>query len=101
MESRWGVAVSTQADLIVVGAGAGGLVTAIRAHDLGLRPIIVEAAAMVGGATAFSGGQVWTGANHVMERIGVPDSLDDVRTYVRAIAPPPDADPPSPSAHRM
>lgn len=89
-ESRRGAAVNTQIELIVVGAGAGGLVTAIRAYDLGLRPVIVEAAAKVGGATAFSGGQVWTGANHVMERIGVPDSLDEVRTYVRAIAPPPD-----------
>ena len=77
-------------DLVVVGAGAGGLVSAIRAHDLGLRVVVVEAAAKVGGATAFSGGQVWVGANHVMERIGAADSLDEVRAYVRAIAPPPD-----------
>jgi 3-oxosteroid 1-dehydrogenase len=70
---------------IIVGAGAGGLIAAIHAHDLGLHPIVVEAADLIGGATAFSGGQVWVGANHVMERIGVPDTLDETRTYVKSI----------------
>lgn len=65
-------------DLVVVGSGAGGLVTAIQAHDLGMRTVVVEAASKVGGATAFSGGQVWVGANHVMERIGVPHKTDSI-----------------------
>ena len=72
-------------DVIVVGGGCGGIVTAIRAHDLGLRVVVVEAMSAVGGATAFSGGQVWVGANHVMARMGLSDTLADTRTYVRAI----------------
>lgn len=73
-------------DLVVVGAGGGGLVTAIRASDLGLRVAIVEVLDRVGGATAFSGGQVWVGNNHLMRERGLSDSTEDVSRYVHGIA---------------
>ena len=73
-------------DLIVVGSGIGGLAAAIRAHELGMAVSIVEKAPHLGGATAWSGGQVWVGANHVAERAGLEDSVDETLTYVAAIA---------------
>ena len=72
-------------DLVVVGAGGTGLTAAVRAHDLGLRVVVAEALDRFGGGTAFSGGQVWVGANHVMRARGLRDSLDEVRAYILAI----------------
>ena len=45
-----------------------------------------EAADLVGGAAAYSGGQVWIGANHVAARDGIEDDLERTETYVRDIA---------------
>ena len=73
-------------DLIVVGSGIGGLAAAIRAHELGMSVSIVEKAPYLGGATAWSGGQVWVGANHVAQQAGLEDSVDETLTYVAAIA---------------
>jgi 3-oxosteroid 1-dehydrogenase len=72
--------------VIIVGAGLSGLATAIGVALKGRRAVVLEAASLVGGAAAYSGGQVWIGANHVAERDGIDDSLDRVETYVRAIA---------------
>ena len=36
-------------DLVVVGSGAGALLGAIRAADLGLKPLVLEKTALVGG----------------------------------------------------
>jgi len=72
--------------VIVVGAGLSGLATAIGVSRHGRRVVVFEAADQVGGAAAYSGGQVWIGANHVAEREGIEDDLQQVETYVRAIA---------------
>jgi 3-oxosteroid 1-dehydrogenase len=79
---------STEAryDVIVVGSGIGGMAAAVRAHELGAAVALVEKASYLGGATAWSGGQVWVGANHVAEREGHHDSIADTLTYVEAIA---------------
>src|SRR5699024_7128292 len=42
-------------------------------------------AELIGGAAAYSGGQVWVGANHVAEREGIDDDLDTAERYVRDI----------------
>jgi 3-oxosteroid 1-dehydrogenase len=72
--------------VIVVGSGIGGMAAAIRAHELGATVSLVEKASHLGGATAWSGGQVWVGANHVATNAGLDDSLEDTLTYVEAIA---------------
>lgn len=69
----------------VVGSGLGGLAAAITAHELGLRPVVLEKGERFGGASAASGGQVWVGANHVMEREGLEDSVEDALDYVHAL----------------
>ena len=75
-----------QDPVIVVGAGLAGLATAIGAAVNGRRVVVLEAAENVGGAAAYSGGQVWIGANHVEEREGIEDSLAETELYVRSIA---------------
>ncbi|MCH2617003.1 MAG: FAD-dependent oxidoreductase, partial [Acidimicrobiales bacterium] len=58
-----------QYDVVVVGSGIGGLSAAMRAHSLGAAVCIVEKSPHLGGATAWSGGQVWVGANHGSKRM--------------------------------
>ena len=72
--------------VIIVGAGLSGLAAAIGAALAGRRAIVFEAADLVGGAAAYSGGQVWIGANHVAARDGIEDALEQAETYVRDIA---------------
>jgi 3-oxosteroid 1-dehydrogenase len=72
--------------VIVVGAGLSGVATALGAAVLGRRVTVFEAADLVGGAAAYSGGQVWVGANHVAAGEGVDDDLERTERYVRGIA---------------
>lgn len=46
-------------DVVVVGSGAGGMVAAIRAHDLGMKPIVIEKSDRYGGTSAVSGSGLW------------------------------------------
>ena len=46
-------------DVVVVGSGAGGLLAAVRAHDLGLRTILIEKSDRFGGTSSVSGGAIW------------------------------------------
>lgn len=72
--------------VVVVGAGLSGLATALGVSLHGRRAVVLEAAEKVGGAAAYSGGQVWCGANHVAGSQGVEDSLELTERYVRGIA---------------
>ncbi|WP_405151023.1 FAD-dependent oxidoreductase [Sphaerisporangium sp. NBC_01403] len=73
--------------VIVVGAGLSGIATAIGSALRGCSVTILEAADLVGGAAAYSGGQVWVGDNHVARREGIEDdSLGLTERYVRDIA---------------
>src|SRR5262245_32588004 len=73
--------------VVVVGAGLSGLATALGVALRGGRAEVFEAAELVGGAAAYSGGQVWVGANHVAVREGIDgDTLELAERYVRAIA---------------
>lgn len=72
--------------VIVVGAGLSGLATALGAALHGKSVTVFEAADLVGGAAAYSGGQVWAGANHVAEREGIEDNLELAERYIRSIA---------------
>lgn len=72
--------------VIVVGAGLSGLATALGAALEGRSVTVLEAADLVGGAAAYSGGQVWVGGNHVAQREGIDDDVDRARRYVRDIS---------------
>ncbi|SMB22076.1 3-oxosteroid 1-dehydrogenase [Sterolibacterium denitrificans] len=68
-------------DVIVVGSGAGAMLAAARAHDLGLSVLVVEKSDKYGGTSAVSGGAVWIPNNSQMQ---IKDSFDEALTYLKA-----------------
>lgn len=73
-------------DFLSIGSGIGGLSGAIVAHDWGLRTIIVEKAATIGGVSTYSGGELWVGGSHLEAAAGVDDSVEDAYEYIREIS---------------
>jgi succinate dehydrogenase/fumarate reductase flavoprotein subunit len=69
-------------DVVVIGAGAGGMTAAAVAAAEGLRVLVIEKTEFVGGTTAWSGGMVWIPVNAAMRRAGLPDSLSDAAGYL-------------------
>jgi 3-oxosteroid 1-dehydrogenase len=74
-----------EVDLVIVGSGAAGHAAALRAHDLGLDVVVLEASEQFGGSTAISGGVVWIPVNPQMQARGVPDSREEALAYLRSI----------------
>ncbi|HEX6142751.1 MAG TPA: FAD-dependent oxidoreductase [Geminicoccaceae bacterium] len=71
-------------DVVVLGAGAGGMAAASVAAAGGLRVLVVERTSEVGGTTAISGGMVWVPNNHHLREAGLADSEDAARAYLDA-----------------
>ncbi len=70
-----------EVDLIVLGAGAGGMTAALTGALLGLEVELLEKAAVVGGSTAVSAGSVWVpNTRHAPP----DDSVERARRYLRA-----------------
>jgi succinate dehydrogenase/fumarate reductase flavoprotein subunit len=69
-------------DLLVIGAGAGGLSTAITARKQGLNVIVVEKDNVFGGTTAFSGGVLWIPGNRHGRKQAPTDSQQKAREYL-------------------
>ncbi|MGJ4925592.1 FAD-dependent oxidoreductase [Bradyrhizobium sp. HKCCYLS2038] len=74
-------------DVIVIGAGAGGLTAATIAAADGCSVLLLEQAELVGGTTAISGGMVWIPANHKAAAEGRPDTLEAARSYLALTVP--------------
>jgi 3-oxosteroid 1-dehydrogenase len=73
-------------DVIVLGTGAAGLTTAVVAHEGGARVGVFEKHDLIGGTTAWSGGQVWIPNNPHMPEVGVDDSNDKAFTYIMSLS---------------
>ncbi|MEI4485807.1 FAD-dependent oxidoreductase [Frigidibacter sp. MR17.14] len=73
------------ADVVVIGAGAGGLAAAVSAAHHGASVIVLERAAVVGGTTAWSGGWIWAPRNPVAIRAGIVEDPAAPRDYLRAV----------------
>jgi 3-oxosteroid 1-dehydrogenase len=71
-------------DVVVVGTGAGGLLTALRCHDLGLKVLVIEKSHYVGGTSALSGGGFWAPGNHLMGENAGKDR-EEASKYLRHI----------------
>ncbi|GAA4477293.1 FAD-dependent oxidoreductase [Rhodococcus olei] len=69
-------------DVVVVGSGAGGLSTAITAAHGGATVLVVEKADVCGGATAWSGGWMWTPRTLFAHADGVHEDRSLPRTYL-------------------
>lgn len=76
-------------DVIVIGAGAGGMTAAAVAAAQGLRVLVIEKTAFVGGTTAWSGGKVWIPANARVKEAGLSDTVADAVRYLSGTVPEP------------
>ena len=75
-----------EVDFISIGSGIGGLTGAIVAHDEGQQVAILEKTDKVGGVTAYSGGDVWVGNNHLEKEQGIEDSDNKVLEYLKFLS---------------
>ena len=73
-------------DVLVVGAGAGGMAAAFTAAVAGLDVQLVEKADVVGGSTALSGGVIWAPGNRIFAGGDEADAAGAALTYLRAEA---------------
>ena len=74
-----------QFDVVVVGAGAGGIVAAITAANKGLKTVLIEKGTTWGGSSALSGGGLWIPNNHVSKKAGLQDSEEEALLYMDTI----------------
>lgn len=72
-----------QVDLLVIGSGAGGLSCAVTAAHLGLKVLVVEKEALIGGTTAWSGGWMWIPRNPLAVAAGIVEDIETPLPYLR------------------
>ena len=72
-------------DLLVIGSGAAGLAAAVTAAHHGLRVVVAEKSATLGGTTAWSGGWIWAPCNPVARRHGIVEDPSEPRRYLEAV----------------
>jgi succinate dehydrogenase/fumarate reductase flavoprotein subunit len=73
-----------ETDVLVFGAGMGGMTAALIAAHEGLEVLLCEKTDQVGGTTSTSAGTVWIPGSSQAIRDGVPDSLVDARRFLEA-----------------
>src|ERR1700746_1468558 len=72
-----GIAWDREADVVVIGAGAGGLVAAIAAREKGASVLIVEKNFDIGGRAMMSYGGLYIGGGNALQKAkGVEDTPD-------------------------
>jgi len=77
------LAVDQAFDWICVGSGTSGLAAAIFGHDRGLKTLVLEKAAKIGGTTAQGGGLLYVPMNHLMAAAGIADSREEALEYLQ------------------
>ncbi len=75
-----------EVDVLVVGSGAGGMLSALVAAKNHADVLIVEKEALWGGTSATSGAGIWIPASDQAAAAGFHDNVDDAFTYVRALS---------------
>ena len=74
-----------QVDLVVAGAGAGGMAAALIGSLEGLEVLLCEKSGQVGGTSATSAGTLWIPGNTQSRRAGFDDSVDKARLYLERL----------------
>ncbi len=85
-EPRW----DEEVDLLVLGAGAAGMTTALVASLEGIEPLILEKSEQVGGTMSTSAGTIWIPGNEPSRAAGFEDSAEDAARYMDALIGRPD-----------
>ena len=75
-----------EVDVLVVGSGAGGLLSALVAAEHGASALVVEKEALWGGTSATSGAGIWIPASDQARAAGFADKPEDAFTYVRGLS---------------
>src|SRR3954469_3228421 len=73
-----------EVDVLVFGAGMGGMTAAVVASLEGLDVLLCEKTDQVGGTTSTSAGTVWIPGSNQAKRDGVPDRIDEARRFLDA-----------------
>ena len=74
-----------ETDFLVVGSGAGGLVSAVTAAHFGADVLVIEKDAKYGGTSAMSGGGVWIPNSKNAEKVGAKDSAEEAYLYMKSM----------------
>ncbi|TYL48838.1 FAD-dependent oxidoreductase [Marinomonas sp. IMCC 4694] len=72
----------TQYDIIVLGAGAGGMAAALFGAIEGKKVLLVERTHFVGGTTALSGGTTWVPMTRYLHDTAMQDSKEKVMNFL-------------------
>lgn len=75
-----------EVDILVVGSGAGAMLSALVAAEHRADVLIVEKAELWGGTSATSGGGIWIPGSTIAKDAGFDDNLDDAFKYVRHLS---------------
>jgi succinate dehydrogenase/fumarate reductase flavoprotein subunit len=81
VEHRW----DREVDVLVLGAGAGGMAAALIASIEGLEPLVIEKTELVGGTASTSAGSIWIPGNKQSLEAGFKDDPQDAERYMRAL----------------
>jgi 3-oxosteroid 1-dehydrogenase len=82
MQMSW----DKEVDVVVVGSGAGGMLSALVAATNRAEVLIVEKDSRWGGTSATSGGGIWIPGSDQAKEAGFEDNLDDAFTYLRSLS---------------
>ncbi|TFE36499.1 FAD-dependent oxidoreductase [Paraburkholderia dipogonis] len=75
-----------EVDLLVLGAGAGGMTAALVASLEGLTPLVIEKSRQVGGTASTSAGSIWIPGNRQSLDAGYPDSAEAADVYMEKLS---------------
>lgn len=75
-----------EVDVLVVGSGAGGMLSALVAASAGAEVLIVEKDKLWGGTSATSGAGIWIPGSDQAKAAGFEDNLDEAFKYVRNLS---------------
>ncbi len=75
-----------EVDTLVVGSGAGGLLSALVAAENRADVLVIEKEAQWGGTSATSGAGIWIPNSDQARAAGFEDNVDDAFKYVRALS---------------
>ncbi len=72
-------------DVLVCGAGAGGLAAAIEAHQGGAEVLVIEKQGVTGGSTARSGGKLLATGSEAQKKQGIYDTPEMTYDYLMEV----------------